>query len=323
MSFLGIESGKERRETQHNYDIDMLEREQSFNAEQAQVAYDRQREFYDYQFKNESNYNSPVSQMQRYKAAGLNPFLMNFSDGSLSVSASSPSSSSASGSNTVNTEASVSNALSALNNVANIAQSFAGLSSQMDLNRSQSLLNDANAAKVSGVDTDKVKSEISVNNANVVTQKSQQHLNESQSSNVDASTQEIFYRLEHILPKQDRELLARVRQIYNDMNISQNTSKAQVAKMYQEIAESISKANLNYKNAELVDKDLEAYAQRLANELNISEEQFQMMQNQNLRLQIESDVMQRLMNPRNGVETSQGISDFVKLMFLSVLGKLH
>ena len=210
-----FETGKQRRETQQKYDVEMLEREQAFNAQQAQVASDRQREFYNYQFKNESEYNSPVSQMQRYKAAGLNPFLMNFADGSTSVGASSPASASASGSNTVNTEAGVSNALSALNNVANIAQSFAGMSSQMDLNRSQSLLNDANAAKVSGVDTDKVKSEIAVNNENVVTQKSQQNLNKSQSSNIDASTQEIFYKLENILPKQDRELLARIRQIYS------------------------------------------------------------------------------------------------------------
>lgn len=318
-----FETGKQRRETQHKYDVEMLEREQSFNAQQAQVAYDRQREFYDYQFNRESQYNSPVAQMQRYKSAGLNPFLMNFADGSTSVGASSPASASASGSNTVNTEAGFSNALSALNNVANIAQSFAGMSSQMDLNRSQSILNDANAAKISGVDTDKVKSEIAVNNQNVVTQKSQEKLNNSQSSNIDASTQEIFYKLENILPKQDRELLARIRQIYNDMNISQNTSKAQVAKMYQEIAESISNTNLNYKSAAMVDKELEAFAQRLANELNISEEQFQMMQNQNQRLKIESDVIQRLMNPKNGFETTQGISDFVKLMFLSVLGKLH
>lgn len=318
-----FETGKQRRETQHQYDIDMLNREQAFNAQQAQVAYDRQREFYNYQFAKESEYNSPAAQMQRYKAAGLNPFLMQYDNGSTSVGASSPASASASGSNTVNTEAGVSNALSALNNVANIAQSFAGMSSQMDLNKSQSLLNDANAAKVSGVDTDKVKSEISVNNENVVTQKSQQNLNKSQSSNIDASTQEIFYKLENILPKQDRELVARIRQIYNDMNISQNTSKAQVAKMYQEIAESISKVNLNEKNAAMVDKELDAFAQRLANELNISEEQFQMMQNQNSRLKIESDVIQRLMNPRNGLETTQGISDFVKLMFLSVLSKLH
>lgn len=308
---------------QHRFDVEMLEREQQFNADQAQVAYDRQREFYNLQFNNESSYNSPLAQMQRYKQAGLNPFLVSLSEGNTSVSASSPAAASASGSNTVNAAAFQSNAINALSNVANIAQGFASLSSQMDLNSSQSNLNAVNAAKAAGVDTEKVRSEIAVNNQNVATQKSQEKLNESQSNKVDADFKEVIYNLEHILPAKEKELLANIAKTYNDMEISQNTSKAQIAKMYQDIAESITRADLNTKNAALAQKEVDAFEQRLENELNISSEQFQMMQNQNSRLKIESDVMQRLMDPRNGVESVQGISDFVKLMFMSVLSKLH
>lgn len=308
---------------QHRFDVEMLEREQQFNAEQSQVAYDRQREFYDYQFGKESEYNSPASQMQRYKAAGLNPFLANLDNGSTSVSATSPPAASASGSNTVNAASFQSNTIAALSNIANIAQGFASLDSQLSLNKSQSNLNDVNAAKAAGVDTDKVKSEIAVNSQSVATQKSQEKLNYSQSNKVDADFREVIYNLEHILPAKEKELLSNVARNYNDIEISQNTSKAQIAKMYQEIAESITRADLNTKNAALAQKELDAFEQRLENELNISSEQFQMMQNQNSRLKIESDVMQRLMQPRNGVESVEGISDFVKLMFMSVLSKLH
>jgi hypothetical protein len=308
---------------QHRFDVEMLEREQQFNAEQSQVAFDRQREFYDYQFGKESEYNSPAAQMQRYKAAGLNPFLANLDNGSTSVSATSPPAASASGSNTVNAAAFQSNTISALSNIANIAQGFASLDSQLSLNKSQSNLNDVNAAKAAGVDTDKVKSEIAVNSQSVATHKSQEKLNYSQSNKVDADFREVIYNLEHILPAKEKELLSNVARNYNDIEISQNTSKAQIAKMYQEIAESITRADLNTKNAALAQKELDAFEQRLENELNISSEQFQMMQNQNSRLKIESDVMQRLMQPRNGVESVEGISDFVKLMFMSVLSKLH
>ena len=47
-------------------------KQNNFNAEQAQISYDRQRDLLKYQ----NEYDTPVNQMQRYKAAGLNPALL-------------------------------------------------------------------------------------------------------------------------------------------------------------------------------------------------------------------------------------------------------
>ena len=54
----------------------MTNQQNQFNAEQAQIAYNRQRELYDYQFAKESQYNSPLAQMSRMREAGLNPALL-------------------------------------------------------------------------------------------------------------------------------------------------------------------------------------------------------------------------------------------------------
>lgn len=133
----------------------MLQREQQFNADQAQIAFDCQKEM----FQIESEYNSPLSQMQRYQAAGLNPYLAQMENGNTS-GVSSPSAASASGSNTVNTAAFQNNTLSALSNIASIAQGMTQLQSATDLNKSQEVKNYAEAAKTSGVDTDEVKANI-------------------------------------------------------------------------------------------------------------------------------------------------------------------
>ena len=52
------------------------ERQMEFASSEARRAYERQREFYDYMFNKENEYNSPVRQMQRLKQAGLNPALL-------------------------------------------------------------------------------------------------------------------------------------------------------------------------------------------------------------------------------------------------------
>lgn len=151
---MGFET-KKAQQRQHSYDVDMLQREQQFNADQAQIAFDRQKEM----FQIESEYNSPLSQMQRYQAAGLNPYLAQMENGNTS-GVSSPSAASASGSNTVNTAAFQNNTLSALSNIASIAQGMTQLQSATDLNKSQEVKNYAEAAKTSGVDTDEVKANI-------------------------------------------------------------------------------------------------------------------------------------------------------------------
>lgn len=247
-----IETGKQRRETQHQYDVDMLNREQAFNAEQAQVAYDRQREFYNYQFDKESQYNSPLAQMQRYKAAGLNPYLMNYESGNTSVSASSPASASASGSNTVNTEAGQNNTLAALSNIAGIAQGMTQLQSQTDLNKSQEVKNYAESAKTSGVDTEEVKANIKKIMQDTATSKAQESniisdtdLKDYQKKNIAEDTRKLAYEVDKFLPAQLSEISKRIEDLGSQILQRQQVTPAEIAKLRQDVLESIQRVNLS------------------------------------------------------------------------------
>lgn len=295
---------KEQR--QHRYDVDMLEREQSFNAEQAQQAYDRQREFYDYQFDKESKYNSPLSQMQRYKEAGLNPYLMDYEDGNVGIGASSPSAASSSGSNSVNVAAFENNTLQALSNVANIAQGFAELSTQADLNKSQQVKNYADAAKTSGVDTEEVKANISKLMQDTNTSRAQElntiadtQVKGEQKKNIAEDTRRLSYTVDKFLPKQLDEISKRIEDLASQIWQRQQVTPAEVASLRQEIAESVSRVNLNSRQAALLDKQLDWFDQRAAVELGISRQQFQQLASNNMLLGLRNSISSDILNTKN------------------------
>ena len=298
---------------QHDFDVDMLQREQQFNADQAQVAYDRQREFYNMQFQNEAQYNSPLSQMQRYMQAGMNPAMMQLNEGNTSVSASSPSAASASGSNTVNMAALQSNQLQAIQSVAGFLNEYQKVQSEVDLNKTQAAKNVADATKTSGVDTEKAHAEIKNILQNTDYQRAQTanteantELTNTQKENVKQQTDNLRYTLKHILPKQSREIEANISKVYNDILNSQQMTKAQCAELYQNIAESVSRVNLNDANRALVQKNIDAFERRLENELDISRETFNQLEKQNFRLQLTNELTSKLLNPKNGFETTEG-----------------
>ena len=297
---------KKQQERQHGYDVDMLQREQQFNAEQAQQAYDRQREFYDYQFQNESQYNSPLAQVQRYKQAGMNPALMQMSEGNTNVSASSPASASASGSNTVNMAAFQNNTLTALSNAANIAQGLYSLSSQADLNRSQEAKNYADAAKTSGVDTDEVRANIKKIMQDTNTSRAQElntvadtDLKVEQKKNVAEDTRRLGYMIDKFLPKQYDEIGKRIEDMASQIWQRQQVTPAEVAKFRQDVAESISRMNLNEKNEKLLDKELWWYDQRAAVDMSISHQQFQQMKSNNMVLGLKNDIAGEILRTEN------------------------
>lgn len=306
MSFLGMRTGEEKDRQQHDYDVDMLQREQQFNAEQAQVAYERQREFYDYQFQKESSYNSPLAQMQRYKAAGLNPYLMQTDSGNTSVSASSPSSASASGSNTVNMAAFQNNTLSALNNVASIAQGLGQLQSQTDLNKSQEVKNYADATKTAGVDTDEVKANINKIMQDTQTSKAQElntiadtELKGEQKKNVAEDTRRLSFMVDKFLPKQYDEIQKNIEDIASQIWQRQQVTPAEVARIHQEIAESISRVNLNSSNKALLDKQLDWFDQQASVNLGISRQQFQQLCSNNMLLTLRNNISADILNTEN------------------------
>lgn len=287
---------------QHDFDVDMLQREQQFNADQAQVAYDRQREFYNMQFQNESEYNSPLSQMQRYMQAGMNPAMMNLNEGNTNVSASSPSAASASGSNTVNMAALQSNQLQAIQNVAGFLNEFQKVQSEVDLNKTQAAKNVAEADKIAGVDTDKAHAEIKnvladtdFKQAQKVKTEADTELSKTQKENVAQETENLRYSLKHLLPKQSRELEANIKKIYNDIENSQQMTKAQCAELFQNIRESVSRVELNNRQSDLVWKEIQSFDEKLQAELDVSREQFQQLKLGNWKQQQVNDVFDSFM----------------------------
>ena len=279
-----MRSGEEKDRQQHGYDVDMLEREQKFNAEQAQVAYDREREFYNYQFAKESAYNSPLAQMQRYKAAGLSPYLMDISDGNTSISSSSQSAASASGSNTVDVVGSQNSTLQALQNAASIAQGLASMDSQIDLQRSQEVKNYADATKTAGVDTDKARKEIGKIVQETATGKAQENnlnantrLTDAQTDKVKEEMRELTYMIDKFLPKQYEEIQKRIEDLGNQIWQRQQVTPAEVAELRQAVAESISRMHLNEKQTALVNKELDWFDRNASMAMSISRQQFQQM----------------------------------------------
>ena len=293
-----FESGKERRAKQHEYDVDMLNREQYFNAQQAQIAYNREREFYDYQFEKESEYNSPAAQMQRYQAAGLNPYLMSLDSGNTSVSSSSVPAASASGSNTVNTEAGQNNTLAALSNIAGIAQGMTQLQSQTDLNKSQEVKNYAESAKTSGVDTEEVKANIKKIMQDTATSKSQEsninsdtELKDYQKKNIAEDTRKLAYEVDKLLPAQLSEISKRIEDLASQILQRQQVTPAEIAKLRQDVLESIQRVNLNSRQESYLMKQIDSYDSELAARLNISNEQFQQLTTKNATLKLRNQLI--------------------------------
>lgn len=297
---------KKTAERQHGYDVDMLEREQQFNAEQSQVAYDRQREFYQMQFINESNYNSPLAQMQRYRQAGLNPMLANMDAGSTSVSATSPSAASASGSNTVNLAALQNNTLTALSNAANIAQGLSQLQSQTDLNKSQEVKNYADATKTAGVDTEEARANIKKIMQDTATGRAQElntiadtEVKGEQKKNIAEDTRRLSYLVDKFLPKQYDEIAKRIEDLASQIWQRQQVTPAEVARLHQEVAESISRMNLNQSQKEFVDKQVDWFDQQAAVELGISRQQFQQLLSNNMLLGVKNQISTDILNTKN------------------------
>lgn len=302
---MGFET-KKAQQRQHAFDVDMLQREQQFNAQQSQFAYDRQREFYDYQFGKESAYNSPLAQMQRYKAAGLNPYLMQTDSGNTSVSATSPSAASASGSNTVNEAAFQNNTLTALSNIANIAQGMTQLQSATDLNKSQEVKNYAEASKTAGVDTDEVKANIKKITQDTATSKAQElntiadtEVKGEQKKNIAEDTRRLAFMVDKFLPKQMEEIGKRIEDLGSQIWQRQQITPAEVAEIRQNIVESISRVNLNDKQRGLIEKELDWFDRQAAMSLSISRQQFQQLASNNQVLSLRSDIASDILRTDN------------------------
>lgn len=308
-NIFGNETSSEyKQRKQHEYDVEMFEREARFNADQAQLSYDRQRDFYNYQFERESDYNSPLRQMQRYKAAGLNPALVaqGISSGETSVSSSSPSSASASGSNTVDVVGSYNSTIQALQGLSDMSQGLGSLASQIELNNSVIDKNYAEANKIRGADTRESESRTSKNIQDTKTSAAQEEniksntkLTEKQVEHVEADTKRLTFMVEKYMPQEMKESVKRMQQMETDIWQRQQVTPAEIAKFRQEVAESASRVKLNERQEQLLQKELDWYDQRVAADLAISKQQFQQLCSNNEVLKLKNSISSDVLRSKN------------------------
>lgn len=202
-----------------------------FQSREAERSYQRQREMYDYMFQKENDYNSPAMQMQRLRAAGLNPALIAGSAidaGSSAVSApASPQASANMGSS----------ALPAVQFDANSIAEMAKAMSQIGLNESQ--------IRKSNKEIEKIGSEI--------------ELNKKQQDKLLKETETLQYTLEDILPTQYAKLLAEAEKTVRDMNNSQQITEAQVNLYLEQVKDVIQQVELGKKQNRKLEKELKGY----------------------------------------------------------------
>lgn len=281
-----------RARKQHQYELDTLRVQNQYNSEQAQQAYYRQLAAYDYQFDKEAEFNSPFAQMQRYQAAGLNPYLItgNITNGSINASMSSaPQASSGSGGTSVDLAGSANGTLNALANIANASQSLAQLGSSIDLNKSSAAKNYAEAKKTAGVDTENTIADTELKRADT-------SLRASQKENIAADTRRLNYMVDKFLPKQADEIQKRIEDLGSQIWQRQQVTPAEVAKLRQEIAESITRANLNDATRAKVNKELQWFDDQVTAALKISDQTFQQMLSNNSVLKIRNQISQDVLN---------------------------
>ena len=75
-SYLNYIGQRRQNSTNRAWENYWNERNMEFASSEAERAYQRQREMYDYMFQKENDYNLPAKQMQRLRQAGLNPALL-------------------------------------------------------------------------------------------------------------------------------------------------------------------------------------------------------------------------------------------------------
>lgn len=206
---------------------EMTENQNQFNAEQAQLAYQRQRELYDYQFDKESAYNDPRAQMQRMKAAGLNPALLYGSGvgdaGSVAAAPSAVGSASASSANPPQMQNYLTPAIESLSTVAQA-------------------LSDVN---LKGATAEKTQADTELSRANT--------------RKVTKDAEQLTFVLENMLPAEHKQLIQNLKRSLQDMKDSHQISTAQLEVYRSQAQEILSKIKLNQHTDEKLQAELKRF----------------------------------------------------------------
>lgn len=259
---------------------EMTEKQNAFNAEQAQIAYERSRELYDYQFGKEASYNHPLAQMQRMKAAGLNPALMYGSGvgdaGSVSAAPSGVGAATAASPSPPQMSDFFSPAIQSAMNVASTL-------SKIGVNKSQRQNLDAN--------TD---------------------LTKNNSKKVQKETETLVFNLEKMLPAQYRGVIADVKKTLSDMQISQRVSTAQISELQAKVKDILANVHLKEHQDEKLVAELNKYQEYIDNVYerekfrhDIEKTDFEYLE---MTKGLKTKIMQGLQNPSHNLgETIQNL----------------
>lgn len=241
-----------------------------FNAEQAQIAYDRQRELLEYQ----NDYDSPAKQVQRYKEAGLNPAILAGNIGAAGVSAPSVDSTSAAGvgqfqvsSGFDNLSANLSSMIQALGALQSIDQNKALIDSEVAKNNAETKNVDADTVK-KGVETTNIEKDTDLKQSSI-------DLNKEEKNKVIEETNTLKYTLDNLLPERVKEVQESVNWFKQQIKASQQLTPAMVADFNQRVNESISRVNLNKKQEQLLDNQIEKWFEQFNAENNIRKQTFE------------------------------------------------
>lgn len=217
---------------------EMTNRQNAFNAAQADLAFQRQQMLYDYQFNRETKYNeeynSPLAQMQRLKEAGLNPALM--MSGGLENTVT-PSASMSSAPQASSSEASPPQMQNYMQQLPSQLLQFGQLISQNALNR----------ATVAKTDKEILKLDKDID------------LTTEQSNKIKTETKQLKYTIENILPHQSQELKAKVNHILQDIQNSQQLTAAQVASIKQSILNAVQDEYIKRSQLKKLNIELDKY----------------------------------------------------------------
>lgn len=260
-ALVNSDKDKQRDQRSYNYTKQLQDSSNEFNAKEAEKSFERQKEL----LKMQQEYNTPAAQMQRLRAAGLNPNLIysNALGGDVSAS-STPQATNASASQ-FQVHNNMSGISDALGGLASLVQNFALQSAQV-----RNL--DAQTAKTSGVDTDFVSSQISNTNADTNKKESEIKLSDAQRNKVIQETDNLAYTLKNLLPSEYAAKIAEVDKIANDIKNSQQLTQAQVAQLEAAVKDLHASADLKGKQGKKLDKEIARYDEIIDSQLGLNKE---------------------------------------------------
>lgn len=307
-----IASGKMNKKNRQ-WQEDMYERQLEDNRANADLAWQRQNEFYQTQLQDELKYSDPQFQVNRMRAAGINPNLM---AGQISDDVSIPSGGSAPEANPSSFES-----LQQVNPIGDLPNQLAQFAQTMLAINQQPhdiALTDAQAQNVSS-GSEKIKAEIEKLYAD-------KKLTEEQTISVRKNVEALEDYLNNVRPREIKKLDADTRKILEDtkklsqeISQSQQIFPSQLAEIQANLRILDDNVHLSAKKREIFDKEYQRYMDNIATVMNIDkaslEKTLNDVQAAGVTSNIENEIMQQVMEMYRSIpEDDEWYNKITKLL---------